>query len=1549
MKKLMTMLVALACASGAWAAFSDSGENFDEKSAGAFDTSTDAKWKWTAGSDDESLTVKAWAETDTKPSSFPKGGGTADDVNYLTVETTFQNPAYRAVTGFNSDNVPTEESFDEQVYFDSLVQLTAGDQTSLENATTDNSFPGDARIAVYLAEVEKTDADPEKHLFVKAGQIDENGVISSAFYDCGTGVSEGWHRLTVRCFKDVTRTGKKIPGYVVYIDGTALKVVEGTAERFGKSADVADFVPKCATLNTNGSLFPSMEDAPQSQGIKAVGFAGTGSVDDLIFTETKPSFVTDDQNYFHLTWDEGVASLSYEVENGTSGTIDIAGGATSADIALLADQTTVIKVTVTHKSGFANGDWTISNNGIDGSSASASEGTFTIPTGYAIPSGQIVTVSNVEVAEVTAVIDGKTVTTGLSGTSLLAIVAAINKAANTGSVDDGDNPIYYEVSSVNIKLTSDATIELTTNMDDPEAPYADGVVGLGGDVGGKWTLDLNGHKITAKGLDESADDQNMAPIAVNEGTTAIITDTSADKNGSIVLDTSLEGLTKIIDNYGALTIQAGVFDGGFYMATAADDGLSADATLSISGGSFLASANGEETFSLASYVDTAKATAPEATSKIGDIDYWVVTTKGGDTPTTTYTVTFVNEKAEPTTTTQTVEANESGKYYATELMPTATGFQFEGWFLTDDQGGLADTKFDFANTEISANITLTAKWAELVTLTVAEYDEEKITSVTITNEAGTAFKSGDTFVKDDATVLTVVPVFAEGYELDTEKSTTLEITMNQNQTVTLVAKASAPTVAKIGDVEYKTLEGDNGAIAAAVAKATADGTNVTINICHDIDLTDPNTGLVIAGSGIDATKIALNVSEGVTVTLAHGSSTGIYIDDATVTFTGKGTWAKVGNSTVIRIGEKTAAANVTIDGGVFTAGSSSFEGDVADVPSNIINVKQGELTINDGTFTTEGTRCVRANNVAGKLTVNGGAFETKNASTDASAVVLYAAGGTIEIPSTSTATFKGCAANILAYMVDEITKGETDEAIYTLAKNADGAYAVTTLAAADVVATIDTASYATLEDALQAAVGKGEATVTIAKDITISEQFKLTGKGVDTTKITINTPEAYTVTLNVASHAFYIDGATVTFTGKGSWKKPDGAGCAVRIGTTSAAQVIVEDGNYEAYVWGGIDGVDYSGKPYKFWSCRTNGSITINGGTHSNYRADGLCVMVDDDGTNAKAIINGGTFKTRNDVEMGIPVGKEATAGTIEIPVTSTAKFQGYAANITGVMEDYLADAVVESTTLKADDYKFADKDSDGYYTVTKIDWVTLSITADDQVTAIYAKNNADEALELHKTGDYFDKDEATVITVTNVVCEAGYELDTANSTLTATMTENQTIVIKVKVIPTYSPVDAGSETACDKKSDATAMAEYINANKATMINTPTGAPEGFDKAAYVGLFEAKVVSVASGYAVDVVLTDDATTNLQAQVDADVKLVELTKIAAAADSTTEIETEITTTPGLYYTVYSGSETPATLAKDGDSVFATDAKMSLPFKKKGTRGFYKIGVSIKPIE
>ena len=144
-------------------------------------------------------------------------------------------------------------------------------------------------------------------------------------------------------------------------------------------------------------------------------------------------------------------------------------------------------------------------------------------------------------------------------------------------------------------------------------------------------------------------------------------------------------------------------------------------------------------------------------------------------------------------------------------------------------------------------------------------------------------------------------------------------------------------------------------------------------------------------------------------------------------------------------------------------------------------------------------------------------------------------------------------------------------------------------------------------------------------------------------------------------------------------------------------------------------------------------------------------------------------------------------------------------------------------------------------------------------------------------------------------------------------------------------------------------MKDAIDANKESMINTPTGAPEDFDKAAYVGLFEAKVVPVASGYAVDVVLTDDATSDLQAQVDADVKKIELTKIAAAEDTTTEISTEIDTTPGLYYTVYSGSETPATLTQKDDSVFATGAKTELKFKKQGARGFYKIGVSIKPIE
>ncbi len=174
---------------------------------------------------------------------------------------------------------------------------------------------------------------------------------------------------------------------------------------------------------------------------------------------------------------------------------------------------------------------------------------------------------------------------------------------------------------------------------------------------------------------------------------------------------------------------------------------------------------------------------------------------------------------------------------------------------------------------------------------------------------------------------------------------------------------------------------------------------------------------------------------------------------------------------------------------------------------------------------------------------------------------------------------------------------------------------------------------------------------------------------------------------------------------------------------------------------------------------------------------------------------------------------------------------------------------------------------------------------------------------------------------------------------------------------PAVTPVEPGSETACDDEASATSEAEAINNAKTTMIKVPEIDSLSSDdaKATFCNLFTATVVTSGEGdsttYAVKVDLdpTAEGVKAIQEVIDAIAKpdadgavKLDLTALATADQKAT-----ITAQPGLYYTVYAGADTPATLTATS-SEQATTATLELEFPKKGTRGFYKIGVSAKQV-
>lgn len=271
--------------------------------------------------------------------------------------------------------------------------------------------------------------------------------------------------------------------------------------------------------------------------------------------------------------------------------------------------------------------------------------------------------------------------------------------------------------------------------------------------------------------------------------------------------------------------------------------------------------------------------------------------------------------------------------------------------------------------------------------------------------------------------------------------------------------------------------------------------------------------------------------------------------------------------------------------------------------------------------------------------------------------------------------------------------------------------------------------------------------------------------------------------------------------------------------------------------------------------------------------------------------IEGGTFKNYGSNVIKVEKGSlTMNGGTVEN--TKDGERGLRAAKATGVTETGHVSITVNGGTIIATTP--LDIEPDGYGTITVPGTSTAKFSAD--VSAFCA-----EGYETVQEGEFY------------VVQKKGSE-------------------------PGIKPVNPG-DTKYESEDAAAAAAAAINADKEQYINLPTGA-ESIDKAAYTSMFTA----TASGVTVTVALTADATTAIQAQVDGEVKKVDVKAVAAAAGES--LTQAIKTTPGLFYSVIAGDTLTGMTVKS--CTLATRSETTVTLPKFAGKGFYRIQATVAPV-
>ena len=160
------------------------------------------------------------------------------------------------------------------LYIDTMVQFTPTEDGGAPDTT------GDDKLAIWL-NVDSSGEAPVTNLMVKASVVDDQGTRTPTTFtltNAGAVKAGEWYRLTVKAIGDITENDE-VPGFQVLLDGTLM-----VADKMTVTEEYAELLGN-DDINSK-TVFASLSSAATLQ---AVGFKGSGALDNLSISETAPS------------------------------------------------------------------------------------------------------------------------------------------------------------------------------------------------------------------------------------------------------------------------------------------------------------------------------------------------------------------------------------------------------------------------------------------------------------------------------------------------------------------------------------------------------------------------------------------------------------------------------------------------------------------------------------------------------------------------------------------------------------------------------------------------------------------------------------------------------------------------------------------------------------------------------------------------------------------------------------------------------------------------------------------------------------------------------------------------------------------------------------------------------------------------------------------------------------------------------------------------------------------------------------------------------------
>ena len=252
------------------------------------------------------------------------------------------------------------------IYFDSVVQFTA-------SSDAPQIAEGD-KLVVWLHGIDADDTvtpaiTGSTNLVITAGYLKSgsNAVDPTNYIVTVNGSTpieaDTWHRLTIKAIQSIgtgtASVNATIPGFVVFIDGVAVTNPDEKGVAASAYGNIAGGAP--TYWKARNALFPSMVNTPAVVGgeevwtLQAVGFAGTGKIDDIYFTETAPEFTAEGKGVT-LTWadDSGITNVTYQIGSGA-----VASAVNGAFIEMGENTQITINAFYDEVNGYGAGEWVL--------------------------------------------------------------------------------------------------------------------------------------------------------------------------------------------------------------------------------------------------------------------------------------------------------------------------------------------------------------------------------------------------------------------------------------------------------------------------------------------------------------------------------------------------------------------------------------------------------------------------------------------------------------------------------------------------------------------------------------------------------------------------------------------------------------------------------------------------------------------------------------------------------------------------------------------------------------------------------------------------------------------------------------------------------------------------------------------------------------------------------------------------------------------------------------------------------------------------------------